>query len=617
MDDQSIPEGLLDFLRCVNDQCGGPVDRAGDHSEVLTCIRCGTDYQLLSGIPVMFPDQHDTAISGSAEPTILNGNWSLNRDLSEQIVLHSGSQTIPIDFRTAKVKIVVDSSIEKLQALRKADPGIWPIAAIPTTLPVRDCSIDIALNSSFAGPHNNGALQYRELARITKPAGTVIAIGGSSGASNADLSKWAQASHITTDQNPNSLSGLPRDQSVILAGGLQTPRPKPSLLNRVIARASSRRQIRKVADATRSLSPHGSKSVDDLSHFNYAIEWLKRAQDSTPDGGVSRGVRITSTGISWSPSYPETTGYIIPSLINAAKLTDAPEITRRAQRMGDWLQAIQLESGAWQGGNIKVPEHPTYFDTGQILRGMSALSELANEPQHRESADRGYRYLLDNYSPSLPSDAPSSQFSQRPWASYAVAPAVAFGMQNEALAESALELSKRAAADLQHTQNSVGWFYNCSLDKNTDAALLHTVAYAMDGLWDIAVAVEDPQAESAAQQTLDGVIFAMDHNGYIPGRLTSEWKPAVNWACLTGTAQTGVLALKVYQRHGDEKYLDAARLMADYLKTRQYLGDNQMLHGAMWGSWPIDGGYETNGTPNWATKYFVDLLLLLQSSRPN
>src|SRR5712692_3479 len=42
-----------------------------------------------------------------------------------------------------------------------------------------------------------------------------------------------------------------------------------------------------------------------------AIGWLCRAQDcsTTNDGGVARHYSLVS---GWAPSYPETTGYIIP-----------------------------------------------------------------------------------------------------------------------------------------------------------------------------------------------------------------------------------------------------------------------------------------------------------------
>ena len=48
------------------------------------------------------------------------------------------------------------------------------------------------------------------------------------------------------------------------------------------------------------------------SYLREAVEWLARGQDSTPDDGVSR---IFSLANGWNSSYPETTGYIIPTFL--------------------------------------------------------------------------------------------------------------------------------------------------------------------------------------------------------------------------------------------------------------------------------------------------------------
>ena len=62
---------------------------------------------------------------------------------------------------------------------------------------------------------------------------------------------------------------------------------------------------------------------DNKFHLVEAIEWIKRAQDVNADGGVARGYSITwnpyfrSKG--WQPSYPETTGYIIPTFFKTTK----------------------------------------------------------------------------------------------------------------------------------------------------------------------------------------------------------------------------------------------------------------------------------------------------------
>ena len=54
----------------------------------------------------------------------------------------------------------------------------------------------------------------------------------------------------------------------------------------------------------------------DREHLLAAVEWLERAQDITGNGGVSGRYLL---GHGWSSSYPETTGYIIPTFLALSK----------------------------------------------------------------------------------------------------------------------------------------------------------------------------------------------------------------------------------------------------------------------------------------------------------
>ena len=82
---------------------------------------------------------------------------------------------------------------------------------------------------------------------------------------------------------------------------------------------------------------HNQKFVgDDETHLKRTAAWIARAQDATPDQGVSRGNDLLPSSKSnrdgWQPSYPETTGYIIPTMIDIA------------ERLGD-VGGLTLEQG--------------------------------------------------------------------------------------------------------------------------------------------------------------------------------------------------------------------------------------------------------------------------------
>jgi hypothetical protein len=108
-------------------------------------------------------------------------------------------------------------------------------------------------------------------------------------------------------------------------------------------------------------------------HLAGAVDWLCRAQDAVPGGGVSYGFDVR-TG--WLPAYPETTGYIITTLLRCANASSPitadvhpADLKQRAARMAHWLTTVQLASGALPGGTVAVPPVPTVFNTGQVLEG--------------------------------------------------------------------------------------------------------------------------------------------------------------------------------------------------------------------------------------------------------
>src|SRR5207249_252199 len=98
--------------------------------------------------------------------------------------------------------------------------------------------------------------------------------------------------------------------------------------------------------------------------INAGLAWLGAAQDrsTSNDGGVARHYSLIS---GWSSSYPETTGYIIPTWIACAKRFGRPDLLERARRALHWLEAIQLEGGGFQGGvSGSAPVVPVVFNTG-------------------------------------------------------------------------------------------------------------------------------------------------------------------------------------------------------------------------------------------------------------
>src|SRR6476661_5593463 len=149
-----------------------------------------------------------------------------------------------------------------------------------------------------------------------------------------------------------------------------------TLVQRVMNRASETRVHLGLSFAAREeLRREQAEPMRDIAidcAVTEGLAWISRAQDNSlsADGGVARHFCLI-TG--WGTSYPETTGYIIPTMIREAASSGDTSLLDRAQRMLDWLVKIQLPCGGFQGGAIgDLPVVPVTFNTGQILLGLAA-----------------------------------------------------------------------------------------------------------------------------------------------------------------------------------------------------------------------------------------------------
>jgi len=158
-------------------------------------------------------------------------------------------------------------------------------------------------------------------------------------------------------------------------------------------------------------------------------------------------------------------------------------------------------------------------------------------------------------------------------------------------------------------QNVAGWFDGADF-KQGDDYLLHSLAYTIDGLFDIGIFLKEEKFIHAAKHALNQILKNMEKNGRIPARLDNHWQPAASYACLTGIAQIAITSLKIFEYTKHERYYNKAYQAKEYLKACQNNMDNTpVAKGALWGSWPICGDYGKYQALNWPPKFMADLLM--------
>jgi hypothetical protein len=342
------------------------------------------------------------------------------------------------------------------------------------------------------------------------------------------------------------------------------------------------------------------------------IEWLARAQEfsATGDGGVARHYSVID---GWGPSYPETTGYIVPTMLAYAKSHENKALMDRTRRMLDWLVDIQLDGGGFQGGTVNDrPVVPVVFNTGQILIGLSAGSVEFDAP-YTDSMHRAAQWLLDIQDDDGCWHKYHSPFARSGDKTYDTH--TAWGLIEAARASGNSEYGDAALRNIRWAlgkQKDNGWFDDCCLT-DPNYPLTHTLGYTLKGIIEGYLYSGDSDLLAAAMLTGKGLLSTVRPDGSIPGLLDRDFQAAAPWVCMTGSAQIAGCWLQLYQQTSDTSFLDAARTVNAYLRRRVSVDGPAERRGAVRGSYPINGDYGQYQYLNWAAKFFIDSNLLEKS----
>jgi SAM-dependent methyltransferase len=363
------------------------------------------------------------------------------------------------------------------------------------------------------------------------------------------------------------------------------------------------RAARRLDRAGLPAADHGPKAVLEAS-----MRWLCAAQDhsASGDGGVARDFSLIK---GWATSYPETTGYIIPTFIEYARRSGDQEMRERARRMADWLVRIQLPSGGVQGGKVDSrPVVPVTFNTGQVLLGLaaaeaefggyaSAMRRAADWLVETQDADGCWRRF----------PTPFAAVGEKEYETH-----VAWGLFEAERLAPGRSYGDAALANVRwalSSQGRDGWFPKCCLD-DPSRPLIHTIAYALRGVLEAYRFSSDPQLLAAAGRTADGLLSALRDDGWMPGRFRPGWLAAADSVCLTGNAQVASCWFRMFEYTGDARYRDAACLANRFVRRTVQFDGPPETRGGTKGSFPVDGNYAPYEYVSWAAKFLADSLML-------
>lgn len=344
-------------------------------------------------------------------------------------------------------------------------------------------------------------------------------------------------------------------------------------------------------------------------HLAAAIDWLCRAQDvrdGHPDaGGVSAGWSFED---GWLPSYPETTGYIIETMLAAAQVLQRPELLARAHRMIDWELSIQLPDGAFPGHFGEPGSRPVIFNTGQIMHGLIAGWAQLQRAECLDAAVRAGRWLADQQDDDgcfrrfEHNDTPHVYNTRATW------PLLAAGL---IAGESRLVRAARKHLDWALTQQTPSGWFATNAFVQWRSPFTHTIAYAIRGLLESGVLLGEARYLDAALRAGRGVAAVQRADGWLAGTYQDGWVADAGYSCLTGVAQMSLNWTRLAQATGAEELRTHARSALAYLKRTQRLDHaDAAVCGGIAGSSPIWGDYSRFEYPNWAAKFFADALMM-------
>ncbi len=354
-------------------------------------------------------------------------------------------------------------------------------------------------------------------------------------------------------------------------------------------------------------------------HARAAAEWIVRAQDATGCGGIAKCYRPIPGR--WENPYPETSGYIIESLLEYGRATGDGEYDARARRVADWLLAIQLPCGGIQAGTFGPggAASPTIFNTGQVVHGWIDSWNAWHDATYADAAVRACRWLVEQQDDDgCWRRAGSPSVIRQSENVYNVRVAWAMIRAGQMLDEASFVRAGHRNLDWAATREArPGW-----MDDNdfSDCArpIMHTIAYAAEGFFEAGLLLGEARFVDLALRTCRGVAGTQRADGHLPGRLDSRFQPAASWSCLTGDAQMLLLWRRVAEQAHNDEFSETAARLSLALRSKQALRhQNPGVRGGLPGSHPLGGAYMKHTYPNWAAKFFLDAMLTEMTTRPD
>jgi len=345
-----------------------------------------------------------------------------------------------------------------------------------------------------------------------------------------------------------------------------------------------------------------------LQHnFPHVLNWLQKSIDCNNGNGSSAFFsRYRHPWSGWSPAYPETTGYLIPTLFDFATHLNEGKWRDYALKCADWLLRVQRPSGGFPS-NYEDNPNLSVFNTAQILLGLLRTYEETNQSVYAKACKRAYEWLLSGLEEGIwkehnyVTDYVPAYYTRVTWPMLLVCKRL-----NLAGVERLKEVNEFFVKKINPNHSINDWSF--AADK---PAFTHTIAYTIRGYLEFAVLTDNAQLLGKAKTCMYQLITAKSKEGKTAGTYDKNWQGDFSFTCVTGLFQLAIICFRLNELTGEKSWKKQGISFLEEgnkaLPNIDPLTDKYAIPGSL----PLTGKYMRFKYPNWAAKFYLDAVLLL------
>jgi hypothetical protein len=347
--------------------------------------------------------------------------------------------------------------------------------------------------------------------------------------------------------------------------------------------------------------------------------WVRRAQDAWKDGGISS--RYDLLARHFQPQYPETTGYLVPTLLalgsaSGGEAAGGGDAVAMAVRAGEWLRTRQLPDGAvdCRSDRDAAAAQPEIilFDCGAILQAFVALHLHAPGQGWADNAGRLADFMVSEQlaSGEWKTHLYFSYFgSHQSLTAYALIDA-GRALENQRYVEAGI----RCLAAIRPRLAANGFVRMCQFTDAADdrIAFLHPLAYTLEGFLKSGLALDRPEYLEVVRPALAMLQRKFEiRRRLFASHYREDWTPMTAYSALDADCQIAALWFQFGRATGDLTYVSSALKLMDLIRPRiDVTAADPGWRGGIPGSFPVYGRNQQYTCVNWAAKYFLDASML-------